>query len=445
MTDTYQKSALRPAAQGGHSILGASSLDQREACPGSAVLEQDVPRSTTRYAAEGTAAHELAAWCLTKGKGPAERLGDVIEADGYTFTVDVEMAEAVQEYVDRCRAYLVDPSDTMLVEQSLAIGWLVNLPGDTSTADVVIFQPTQKRIIVRDLKYGKGVPVDAMSTLQPVAYGIAALREFDLIMSEDEVDEIVVEIDQPRLNSVSRRVIPINEVPELTARITRIADRCHEAAAMFDHATAIGADDSWVEKYLQVSDKGCKFCSVKSRCPKFEAEVQGTIAMQFDEVAAVVAEQGPTEARKKLVSNARRLTIYEVDHAMHVIDAIEDWCAAVREAAYRTLEQGGKLPGFKLVEGRAGARKWASEQEAEKTLRSLRLKVDEIYDSKVKSPTQIEKLLAKEHPRQWAKVEPLVVRPESKPVLAPADDKRKEWRPVAQQFDAEVTDNDSLV
>ena len=74
----------------------------------------------------------------------------------------------------------------------------------------------------------------------------------------------------------------------------------------------------------------------------------------------------------------------------------------------------------------SGARKWSDANEAETTLKAMRLKVDEMYDKKIISPTTAEKL-AKAGTlgdTQWEKIQALIVRPEGKPSIAAGSDPR---------------------
>ena len=64
--------------------------------------------------------------------------------------------------------------------------------------------------------------------------------------------------------------------------------------------------------------------------------------------------------------------------------------------------------------------------EAEAVLKSMRLKTEELYDLSLISPTTAEKR-AKAGiigPRQWPKIQPLIVQPEGKPSVAPVSDPR---------------------
>ncbi len=105
-----------------------------------------------------------------------------------------------------------------------------------------------------------------------------------------------------------------------------------------------------------------------------------------------------------------------------LLGAIEGWCAAIKAEAFRRAE-GGELPGFKLVSGKRGARAWASAEEAETTMKAMRLKVGEMYNLNLISPTQAEKLL-KEAPRRWKRLQSLVTQPPGKPTLVPVADPR---------------------
>ena len=106
------------------------------------------------------------------------------------------------------------------------------------------------------------------------------------------------------------------------------------------------------------------------------------------------------------------------------LDLIEDWVRAVRGRVFAELSQGNDVPGFKLVEGRRGARKWLDENAAETVLKSMRLKTEDMYNFKVISPTDAEKLLAKTSPVRWKKLEKLVTRADGKPSVAPVADPR---------------------
>ncbi|MNV60229.1 hypothetical protein D3C71_1526840 [compost metagenome] len=66
----------------------------------------------------------------------------------------------------------------------------------------------------------------------------------------------------------------------------------------------------------------------------------------------------------------------------------------------------------------------------------MRLKVDQMYDFKLISPTTAEKVLKEANPRKWNKLQPLIGRSDGKPSVAPASDKRPALSmAIAEQFE----------
>uniref|UniRef100_UPI001641F64D DUF2800 domain-containing protein n=1 Tax=Burkholderia gladioli TaxID=28095 RepID=UPI001641F64D len=61
---------------------------------------------------------------------------------------------------------------------------------------------------------------------------------------------------------------------------------------------------------------------------------------------------------------------------------------------------------------------------AEALLKSMRLKQDQMYNFKLISPTQADKLLRQDSPRRWKKVEAQIVQREGRPSVAPDSDSR---------------------
>jgi hypothetical protein len=108
---------------------------------------------------------------------------------------------------------------------------------------------------------------------------------------------------------------------------------------------------------------------------------------------------------------------------MSKIDLIETWCKAQRAEVERRLFSGIPVPDYKLVQGRRGARSWIDEQLAEETLKSMRYKMEEMYNMKLITPPAAEKLL-KGNPKRWNKMLRLVGQSEGSPSVAHISDKR---------------------
>jgi hypothetical protein len=106
------------------------------------------------------------------------------------------------------------------------------------------------------------------------------------------------------------------------------------------------------------------------------------------------------------------------------LDYIREWCDAVRVAAVREAEFGNKVPGWKLVQGKLGARQWSNPEAVEDVIRnSMRIPSAIAYKSTLISPTQAEKAFK---PKQYARLKEFIVQTPGKPSLVPESSKRPE-------------------
>ena len=64
-----------------HATLSPSSADRWMTCPGSVPLSEGIVDTSSEYAAEGSAAHEIAALCLTNSSDAAAYVGRIVEID----------------------------------------------------------------------------------------------------------------------------------------------------------------------------------------------------------------------------------------------------------------------------------------------------------------------------------------------------------------------------
>jgi hypothetical protein len=88
------------------------------ACPGSVRLSAGIPGRSSRYADEGTAAHQLAERCLTNGiMAAADCIGEVERVRGTDWPVTEEMAEAVQVSLDTVRGAFEHDTDEDLIAE----------------------------------------------------------------------------------------------------------------------------------------------------------------------------------------------------------------------------------------------------------------------------------------------------------------------------------------
>ena len=392
---------------GQHARLSPSGAHRWMRCAGSIVLEAAYPDKSSKYADEGTAAHEVAAMALTSGVDPAAYVGRRIEVGTETVEVDHDMADYVRTYVERVRE--MAKGGTLMVEQRVDLS---NAFGEESggTADAVIITSDGELIVV-DLKFGRGVQVDAQDNEQLQSYALGAWMLYSIAY---DIANVRMVIDQPRKNHYDEaRCTP----PDLVDFSMRALDAANLVRAAVYQA---GKDGELEARFLVPGEKQCGFCRAKATCPAIRGEVMVTVFDHQPGTAAdfaVISEEAvhnPVDAQSDWLASSMRNA-----------NMIEGWVKAVRAEVERRMFDGQPVPGFKLVQGRKGARAWSDENEATKLLReTFRLPIEKAFDLSLISPTSAEKLLAKESPRRWAKVQALITQADGKTSVAPESDPR---------------------
>jgi hypothetical protein len=367
-----------------HARLSPSAAHRWLRCPGSVALEATLPDSSSEYAEEGTKAHGVAAQVLNGT--------DWLQITG----VDQEMIENVGRYTDYVRTIAGDLP--LVIEQRVDFSDAIGVPDSFGTADCIILGPDYIHVI--DLKYGKGVRVDAEDNDQLRLYALGALNDYGMLGNYKTVRLSIV---MPRLDHISEWEITLDELEWFRSVVVVQAE-----AALREFEPSIEPRD------LRPGEKQCRFCKAKAICPALAQHVEDTVAGDFANLDHAVA-------------TIKTMTVGEtLARYIDAVDLIEAWCKAVRERSYEMLAEGQEIPGYKLVAGKKGARKWADDAEVEKTLKSMRLRDDQMYDFKLISPTTAEKLAKKGDigPKQWPKLKGLITQPDGKPHVAPADDPR---------------------
>ena len=357
-----------------HAILSASSSHRWLNCNPSARLEQEFADRESEAAAEGTAAHALAEHKLRKAlkmrsKKPISRF-DCDEMDAYTDAYVQFVLEALSEAKQHCS----DP--TVLIEQKLDFSCYV--PDGFGTGDCVI--AADKLLHIIDFKYGQGVLVNAEENPQMMLYALGALRLFDSLY---DIEAVSMSIFQPRRENVSTWSISVKALSE------------------------------WAEKtlipkaLLAFSGEGeyhpgawCQFCKAAVKCRARAEEKLQLAKYEF--------------AQPPLLTDA------DIEDILGRLDDLTKWANEIMAYAQdAAVNHGKQWHGYKLVESRTN-RRYTDEDAVIKAAKSAGY--HDIFKHSLIPITEMEKLMGK---KTFAEVlGAFVEKPQGKPTLVPASDKR---------------------
>lgn len=389
-------------SQRAHALLSASGASRWMNCPPSARLEENVAEERNSiFANEGTLAHEFAEIgvkrdhnLMTLAEYRAE-YRKLVKHKLYS----PEMDEYIQQYRDYIKerfaiARQLDPNADILVEERID---LTNyIPEGFGSNDCIIIYDGLIEVI--DLKYGKGVKVDADDNSQLKLYGIGALEAQEMFF---EMEDVCLTIIQPRLDHISSWEISVEDLKDWGENVVK-----PKAKLAFE-----GGGD-------KCSGDWCRWCRVQARCPALAKKAQDLVKKQF--------------------VNPDLLTAVELIEAREDFDSITTWINAVNDHLTKVALTGEQLPGLKLVEGRS-VRKWKDEEKVAQTLLKENWAEEIVYNKKIKGIGAIEKEMGKALFSQI--LGELIVKPQGKPTLVAESDKRK---PFELEVDAKDVFKDEL-
>lgn len=378
-----------------HSKIGASTCERWWNCPGSVrLVESCPPQPESPYAAEGTAAHEMASMALESGKDACDFVGDFAKS-GIEFTD--EMAEAVQIYLDAIRFDMEThglKKENINIEQRFHLVEIDEAAFGTNDCSLPLFLD---RIIVYDYKHGKGVVVDVEENKQLMYYALGAAQDGGY----QHVEIVIVQPRAPHADGPIRRYsLTIKQLMEfgreLKGKITEVKKP--------NASLAVG---SW-----------CKFCPAVAVCPAIKKSVQEKAVVAFAESPIIQAKR-PEE-----------MTDVELRNMLDAIPLIEAWLKAIASYAEQQANRGEAVLGYKLVRGALGHRKWGGEEVA---ITEALKEIDKTFcpwTTVLKTVPAVEKEIGK---KKFVEMKEFITRNEGKVILVPESDPRDAVEPNATQ------------
>lgn len=360
-----------------HALLSASSAHRWLACPPSAVAAEAYPDQDTEFTREGTLAHEVAEIVARErlaGRYPT--LENYVEwPDGTT----QEMVDCAHGYADYIQEQLKSEDDIVLLEQRVDLSpWV---PDGFGTCDCIIIQ--SYTLVTIDYKYGVGVAVSAENNPQTTLYTLGALNDYGIAL---DVSKVEMHIYQPRINNISKDSLPLNGLLTRGESIKPIA----ALAAKGEGDYKAGA---W-----------CKFCQHAGRCRELTQTC--TEYVETHSLRAAVPVLAPHEMAEVL--------------AMEPLVTL--WLKRVKAQALTTMLAGGEVPGWKVVEGKLGNRKWSDELQVADALQAAGYSTEEYTETKLLSPAAMDKALGKKKVAEL--LDGLIDRAPGAPTIAHETDKR---------------------
>lgn len=357
-----------------HALLSASSAHRWLACPPSAVAAEAYDDTGSEYAAEGTMAHEVAEIVVSGNIRPETG------RDGFAPEVTQEMLDCAAGYRDYIQEQLKSDDAVVMLERRVDFSEYV--PDGFGTCDCIIIQGNTLTII--DYKYGRGVQVSAVDNPQMRLYALGALNDYGIAY---DIERVEMHIYQPRINNISTDSMTVEE---LTTWAEKVVKPTAAKAAKGKGEYKAGAH--------------CKFCPHAGRCRALTKTCTEYVNTHGLRVGVPV------------------LAPHEVADVLAMEPLVSLWLKRVKDQAMNTMLDGGEIPGYKVVEGRQGARRWTDEHQVAELLDNAGYTRDEYTTTTIFSPAGMDKALGKK------KVEELlggcVERSPGSPTIVPVSDKR---------------------
>lgn len=340
-----------------HLKFGGSTAARTMGCPAWQRLAADVPLTldggSNPAADEGTMLHNCMEEIVDSGahavinyeSAAEDLLSEGREYHGQHLTIELfenKLLPAIEALETLIQTYHIHET---LVEPFVKID--VDIGG---SIDYLGVSADGKTLVVLDYKFGF-VPVDVEENEQLLFYALAAATDPNTMHWFDAVERVVLAVIQPNNNGSDLQTWHID-----MATVDQFETDYLNAVDLSEDPQSMPKAGSW-----------CTYCPALATCPvKTGAALKATRITEL--TADKLAEYLPMAAE------------------------VEAWAKAVKKMAHEQLELGTAIRGYKLVNKRA-TRVWNDVTGVEKKVRNAKkIKLEEGFDLKLKSPAQMEKL-----------------------------------------------------
>lgn len=382
-----------------HSRLAPSKASVWTVCTAAPVLEEEnahrIVEKSSKYAEEGTKAHEVAD-CLMKGqKVPHWATREMLDhGNGY------------KRFCQSLHPLGIADADGVELEVPLFY-----LPEDNGHVDYCVITTETNTIHVVDYKYGAGVTVMAEHNKQMSIYARSVIEHRFPDLPGDA--KVCLHIYQPRSRKEEGQgAVSTWETTWDHLRLFTEKEIAIPAQLILDRADHL--------LKFKPSDETCRWCPCAPFCgARNEYLVTGV------SVVKQLVEKAPIQPTKP-----ENLTDPQLVQIIQHSGDLKKWLEQVEEYVWNRNRAGRPVPGTKLVEGR-GTRQWrAAPLALERHCVVLGVDVYEKMEPTLLSPFALEEKMkeAGVKKKDRDKVLALADRLPGKPTLALASDPRPEWR-----------------
>ena len=379
-----------------HATLSASSSHRWLNCPPSARLAEQFPESTSSYAEAGRVAHAIAELKARKyflepmsTRTYNARLKKLKADTNYAPDMDA----ATDMYLDHLQEIGMGFELPPFVALETRVDYSHLAPEGFGTADCIIIGDGKLHVV--DYKNGSGVPVEAEGNSQMMLYALGALKVYGVIFG-DSIREIHLSIVQPHAGGVKTWSLSREELEAWGENVVKpAAQLAHKGEGEF-------CPGDWCDK---------NFCPARATCT-----ARARMMLQLEPMAG---KEPPV------------LTDDQVGDILTRALNLQKWVESLKEYAEKTILAGGRIAGFKMVEGR-GSRDWNDQDAAFQALQARGVAEAMLYERKPVSVAGLEKTLGKKAFAEAA--DGLWQKKPGKPALVPSSDKRPEYNAAAIAF-----------